>query len=141
MRGRASPHYGQLLARDNPEAYKLWLTRNDEPEPEPAHGWSWQLASDDQQPIARDFCRRLLEMTALTDTESAVVWLLVFDGSTLQEAGDELGFSRERIRQAMKSAVRKMQKSASKLTGVPTAHIAHFSMQYERRPMYRFWRD
>lgn len=97
-------NYGKLQRAQNPEAYKIWLSRFDEPDLcEPMSALLWQ------PPEAADpmLFRRLMEV--LKEIRPRYVSVLMrrhFYGQTLDEVGAMEGLTRERIRQMEMTAIR-----------------------------------
>ena len=119
MRGRASPYYGKLQVQAiAPEAYRIWLTRNDElPDCEP-FGMSCFLQTDPIEDVRRDYVRRLLEIPNFNEDEIFVLRCRFVEDMTLQETADELrGVHRERVRQIEAKALRKLRSAHHKLSG------------------------
>ena len=119
MRGRASPHYGKIGVRNiDPEAYRIWLTRDDELDELQPFGFSWELVSDPDEFESLDLARRIVDATPLTEKQQRVVQMCILDNCTLREAGDELGVTQERVRQILAHALRMFRKHQAKFTGI-----------------------
>jgi hypothetical protein len=117
-------HYGKLDVVNLPsEVKKIWYSKDVELEPcEPIDSY-WPTTTDCDLEIKKDFAKRLLDITPLTEQEEKVIYLIVFDNATLREAGKELDKSQERIRQILIKALRKFRNHQVKLTGIPSIEI------------------
>lgn len=118
--GRSSPFYGQLKTAELPHQVKaIWYSRHDDLPELPTTG---TLAVFDQTDpdldLAIDFARRLVEITPLTDREIVAVRMCVLEGCTLEEAGQELDCTRERVRQILGKAMRRFHRHQEQLTGI-----------------------
>lgn len=133
MRGRALPHYGKLgVTSLSSEIKSIWYSRHIEPEPcEPVDTW-WPTQTDPDLWIRQDFARRLVEITPLTEAQEQVVALCVIGNSTLEDAGEVLGVTRERVRQILAKAMRNFRTHQVRLTGVPRSEL-------DDRVMPWFW--
>ena len=124
MTGFASPYYGKLMTEQLPsEVKRIWYTRDDELPELPRHRWSFELQSDMEQVEQRELVVKLLETICFTDREDLVVQMLVMDGATLEEAGQELGVTKERIRQIYMKAMRKARTRQKSVTGAQLWHM------------------
>jgi hypothetical protein len=124
MTGFASPYYGKLMTAQLPsEVKRIWYTRDDELPELPRHRWSFELQSDMEQVEQRELVVKLLETICFTDREDLVVQMLVMDGATLEEAGQELGVTKERIRQIYMKAMRKARTRQKSVTGAQLWHM------------------
>jgi DNA-directed RNA polymerase specialized sigma24 family protein len=124
MTGFASPYYGKLMTAQLPsEVKRIWYTRDDELPELPRHRWSFELQSDMEQVEQRELVVKLLETLCFTDREDLVVQMLVMDGATLEEAGQELGVTKERIRQIYMKAMRKARTRQKSVTGAQLWHM------------------
>tara|TARA_R110000868_G_scaffold395741_1_gene667610 strand:- start:99 stop:512 length:414 start_codon:yes stop_codon:yes gene_type:complete len=100
-------HYGKLGVKDlDNRVYKLWLSRDEElPLCEPV-GWSWMYVID---PAKDDLVVHVILQSKLTNKEHMIVLACVFDGATLEEMAIQLNRTKERIRQILAKALRKMR--------------------------------
>lgn len=116
--GKASPYYGQLMTKNLPsEVKKLWYSRDDEMEELPSWRWSFEMQADMEQLEQRDLITKILEQTPLTEREEFVVRMLVIEETTLDDAGFELGVTKERVRQIYMKAIRRLRTHQKKITG------------------------
>jgi len=124
MSGFASPYYGKLMTAQLPsEVKRIWYSRDDELPELPRHRWSFELQSDMEQVEQRELVVKLLETICFTDREDLVVQMLVMDGATLEEAGQELGVTKERVRQIYMKAMRKARTRQKSVTGAQLWHM------------------
>jgi hypothetical protein len=124
MSGFASPYYGKLMTAQLPsEVKRIWYSRDEELPELPRHRWSFELQSDMEQVEQRELVVKLLEAFCFTDREDLVVQMLVMDGATLEEAGQELGVTKERIRQIYMKAMRKARTRQKSVTGAQLWHM------------------
>lgn len=121
--GFASPHYGKLNVASLPSAVKqIWYSRDDEPPPCEPHGWSWeQVTEPDYESL--DLIRKILDATPLTERETQAIWLHVIEGSTLDEIGEVMDCTRERVRQIVGKGLRRLRTHQSKVTGIPSDEL------------------
>lgn len=118
MNGRASPYYGQLQTASLPsEVKRIWYSRDEELPELPSWRWSFEMQTDMEQVERRELVIKLLETICFTDREDLVVRMIVMDGATLEEAGQELGVTKERIRQIYMKAMRKARTRQKSITG------------------------
>jgi len=120
MRRRALSHYGKLnVANLNREAYRIWLTRNDElPDLEPAQT-PWQADNDElQQLMMRDLAQKLLDSLNLNESQLVVLMHRILDNWTLREVAQELNVTLERVRQIENVILRKLRRSFREMTGI-----------------------
>lgn len=117
-RGFGSPYYGRLGVKALPsEVTAIWYSRDDEPPPCEPHGWSWeQVTEPDYEAI--DLIRKILDATPLTDRETQAIWLHVIEGSTLDEIGEAMNCTRERVRQIVNKGLRRLRTHQAKVTGI-----------------------
>lgn len=116
--GFSSPYYGKLMTAQLPsEVKRIWYSRNDDLPELPRHRWSFEMQTDMEQVERRELVIKLLETICFTDREDFVVQMLVMDGATLEEAGQELGVTKERIRQIYMKAMRKARTRQKSITG------------------------
>jgi RNA polymerase sigma factor (sigma-70 family) len=73
-----------------------------------------RATEDFEQVFKRDLIERLLERAKLTPNERAVIEAFA-EGNTPTEIARELGVSRQRVVQALKSALRKLRNAAVEL--------------------------
>lgn len=119
MKGRRSPYYGQLMTETLPsEVKKIWYSRDEELEPLPSWRWSFEMQADMEQVEQRELLVKILEDTPLTDREELVIRLMVIEELTLDEAGLQLGVTKERARQIYLKGIRRLRRHQQKITGV-----------------------
>ena len=112
MRGRANKYYGKLNVKTlDPEVHRIWLTRNEEPETpqiEPENILtSYEDAIEDI-----DFMRKIWDRSNLNTQQCYVLLTRVVYGATLEEVGQRINVTRERIRQIEAKAIRKLRHAA-----------------------------
>ncbi len=119
MRGKGLPYYGQIHSATIPgEAYRIWLTRNNELADTEPFGMSCFLQTDPNDAVREDYIRWLLDAANLKDDEVFVLRCRFIEGMTLQETADELrGVCRERIRQIEARALRRLRSTHYKQNG------------------------
>ena len=116
--GFASPHYGKLNVASLPSAVKqIWYSRDDEPPPCEPHGWSWEQVTEPDYE-ALDLIRKILDATPLTERETQAIWLHVIEGNTLDEIGEVMNCTRERVRQIIGKGLRRLRTYQEQVTGV-----------------------
>lgn len=101
-------HYGKLNVKSlNPEVYRIWLTRNDELDELPCVDIEEAI---DYGPIeeARNLLQQIFANMKMNDREIDVFKLRIVEQYTLEETAQELGVTRERIRQMEGKIYRKM---------------------------------
>lgn len=98
----------------------LWYNRDRELPELPRSGWSWQQQTDPDEWLTRDFTRKLVEVTPLTEVEEQVVTLCLIQGYTSKEAGEVLDITGVHVRKILDQCVRKFRYYQSFLTGVRT---------------------
>lgn len=115
MRGN---HYGKLgVACLSSEVKTLWYNRHIDPAPcEPVDTY-WPSYTDPDILLMQDFVQKLVFITPLNDNEERAIMLCVIDTCTLREAGQEIGVTRERVRQILIKALRKFRTHHKELTG------------------------
>lgn len=123
MTGYGSPYYGRLGVKTLPSEVKaIWYSRDDEPPPCEPHGWSWeQVTEPDYESL--DLIRKILDATPLTERETQAIWLHVIEGSTLDEIGEVMDCTRERVRQIVGKGLRRLRTHQSKVTGIPSDEL------------------
>ena len=107
-----SPQYGKLDVKNlDKRAYRMWLTRNEEPPLCEPFGWGWQYETDPEDSrIVRDLMHKLVSVTPMTERQELAIQLIVLEGCTLEEAGSELGgVTRERAREILNKVLRKLR--------------------------------
>lgn len=103
-------NYGKLKTKTlNAETHKIWLTRNAEIDFCEPCGWSWQLKTDNEHLLKKDFAKKLLEISNLTDQQTKAIFYCVLDNYTFDDAGLEMNISKERVRQVVLQALRKIR--------------------------------
>jgi hypothetical protein len=109
--GRGHEYYGKLNIKNlDPEAHRIWLTRDDELEPLPQFGFSHDFEVDCESGfVTRNFVQRMLDAVNLSEKEWFVVERIVIFGDTLQQAGVALDVSGERVRHIFDIAMRKFR--------------------------------
>ena len=118
MTGFASPYYGKLQTASLPsEVKRIWYSRDEELPELPSWRWSFEMQDDLEQVEQRDLVIKLLETICFTDREDLVVRLIVMDGCTLEEVAQELGCTKERVRQIYMKAMRKARTRQKSVTG------------------------
>ncbi len=112
MRGRANKYYGKLNVKTlDPEVHRIWLTRNEEPETpqiEPDN----ILASYEDAIEDIDFMRKIWDHSNLSTQQCYVLLTRVVYGATLEEVGQRINVTRERVRQIEAKAIRKLRQAA-----------------------------
>ena len=107
--------YGELQCQQCPEAYKLWLTRFDEPEfVQPSQALLWER---DERPDP--FVMRAMA-NALRQIQPRYALVLLrrhLYGYTLEEIAAHSDLSRERIRQMERAAIRMVRKRMAAILG------------------------
>lgn len=117
MRGRRPPYYGKIQVQTiAPEAYRIWLTRDEEPPNTEPFGMSCFFETDPIEDVRKDYVRRLLEIPNFNEDEVFVLRCRFVDGMTLKEIADELrGVCQERVRQIEARALRKLRGAHKRL--------------------------
>lgn len=126
-------NYGKLQVKNiNREVYKIWLSRNVEPEFCEPVGWSWMHQTDPEQYLKRDLIMRILEKTELTENEEKVLIACILDNATMREMSIELNRTHARIQQILYKALRKLRNKQRLITGINPIDI-------DERIMSWFW--
>jgi len=137
MNGKASPYYGQLMTATLPsEVKKIWYSRDDEMPELPRHRWSWELQDDMRLVEAKDLLFKILAEAPLTDREMLAVKLIAHEECTLEEAGEELDCTKERVRQIYMKAMRKLRRHQATITGV---HVWEVDCEVTTWNYWRRW--
>lgn len=103
------PFFGELQAKQNPEAYIIWNTRDVEPEFCEPYQWNHELVTDDDHSDLIQIAKLLWEMLSTLPPREKDVLKRRCNGETLEEIANALGVTRERIRQIEARALRKMK--------------------------------
>ena len=116
--GFASPFYGKLGVASLPSEVKtIWYSRDDELPELPRYGWSWEQATETDIETA-DLIRKILAATPLTPRESAAIYLHIVEEYTLEECGEFLECTKERVRQIIGKGLRRLRTYQEQVTGV-----------------------
>lgn len=114
-----SKFYGRLNVVSLPSEVKnIWYSRNDELPELPRCGWSWQLHTDPEQDERLDLARKIWDATPLTDREMQAIELYILQGETLEDVGLVMNVTRERVRQIVCKALRKLRRYQKQFTGL-----------------------
>ena len=126
--GRSSPYYGKLgVVTLDSEVYRIWLSRFDEPEDAPPHGWLHDYETDPAGEYERrDFLRRILDATPLTPREVVAITRRIIYGDTLVEAGAAMGVTKERVRQIIVKGFRRLRTHQEEITGIKPLEINEY---------------
>jgi RNA polymerase sigma factor (sigma-70 family) len=117
--GKASPWYGKVMTASLPsEVKKIWFSRDEELPELPQHRWSWELQDDMEQIEQRELAVKILESVALDKRHVFVLHRRIIDEATLQEVSEELGVTRERVRQMELKVLRHLRKVQNRFTGI-----------------------
>jgi len=98
------PRYGELDSARQGEAYRIWLTRDDEPPPCPPHPLPFDSAYVDEPYCALSFVEWVCER--LTPKQAKVVRFLYEQDCTVVEVAKILDVSRTRVDQIHAKALR-----------------------------------
>jgi len=105
-----APRYGELgVVNLVSEVKVLWFTRNHELPELPSWRWSFHHQTDMKQLEDRDVVRTLLERTELTEREDLVIRMVVIEDATLDDVGEFLDVTKERVRQILGKGIRKLR--------------------------------
>ena len=105
-----APRYGELgVVNLVSEVKVLWFTRDQELPELPSWRWACEHETDMKQLEDRDVVRTLLERTKLTEREDLVIRMVVIEDCTMQDVGDFLGVTLERVRQILGKGLRKLR--------------------------------
>ena len=108
---KRSPRHGELRSKEHPESYRIWLDRDQEPEPIPEFGLMSDYVSDPSDEEIQDFSKRLWRLLeTLIPQQEKVIRLRFEGGYTLQEIGEFIGVTTERVRQIEAHALRNLRK-------------------------------
>jgi RNA polymerase sigma factor (sigma-70 family) len=104
--------YGSRWAKTAPQAYQIWLTRDDEPAEPPAFGMRSLLVLDDDDDKARVRAAELWTWAheCLPPRKLKVLQMRYVYDMTLEEIGATLGVGRERARQLEAQALRALRR-------------------------------
>lgn len=117
--GKASPWYGKLMTASLPsEVKQIWYSRDEELPELPQHRWSWELQDDMEQVEQRELAIKILESVALNDRHQLVLLRRIFEDATLDDIAEELGVTKERVRQMELKVLRHLRKVQNKFTGI-----------------------
>ena len=134
MTGFASPHYGKLMTASLPsEVKRIWYSRDEELPELPRHRWSWELQDDLEQVEQRELLEKILEAADLDERYSLVLQRLVLEDCTLEDVGQELGLSRERVRQMEARVLRRLRQVQQQFTGVSRYDLIRAEVMTWRR--------
>lgn len=105
-----APRYGELgVVNLVSEVRVLWFTRDQDLPELPSWRWACEHQTDMKQLEDRDVVRTLLERTELTEREDLVIRMVVIEDCTMQDVGDLLGVTLERVRQILNKGLRKLR--------------------------------
>jgi len=124
MTGKRSPYYGELqIAKQPSEVRKIWHTRNDELDDLPTWRWSFDYETDVDVVEQRELLEKIIESSRINKREQLVLRMLTVEDYTLEEIGQVLGVSKERIRQMHGQIIRKLRRAQWQHTGVAPWNI------------------
>lgn len=105
-----APRYGELGVVGLPSEVKvIWHSRDEELPELPSWRWAFQHQADMQQIEDRDVVKTLLERTELTEREDLVIRMVVIEDCTLEDVGEFLNVTRERVRQILSKGLRRLR--------------------------------
>lgn len=117
--GKGSPWYGKLMTASLPsEVKQIWYSRDEELPELPQHRWSWELQDDMEQVEQRELAIKILESVALNDRHQLVLLRRIFEDATLDDIAEELGVTKERVRQMELKVLRHLRKVQNRFTGI-----------------------
>ena len=110
--------YGSHWADLHPEAYSIWLRRDDEPGETPAFGMRALLVMDDEDDKRAVLSSQIwrLALRHLKRRELAVLRFRYVHDFTLDETGALMSVTRERIRQIETAALARLRRSIPRET-------------------------
>lgn len=118
-KGRGTPWYGKLQTASLPgEVKTIWYSRGDEQSPLPSWRWSFEHQTDMEHVEQRDLLVKILEASGLDDRHMLVLQRMVLDSCTLEDVGQELGVTKERVRQMEIRAIRRLRQAQYRFTGI-----------------------
>lgn len=118
-KGTGTPWYGKLMTESLPsEVKRIWYSRDEELPELPQHKWSWELQDDLEQVEQRDLLRKILKAADLDERYSLVLQRLVLEDCTLEDVGQELGVTKERVRQMERKVLWRLRQVQQQFTGV-----------------------
>jgi RNA polymerase sigma factor (sigma-70 family) len=114
QRGLGRQPYGSMWSVNHPEAYRIWLKRDVELEPTPEFGMVSLSSVDDDDDKAAIHAAEIARLVAalVTPRQMLVLRYIYWQGLTLEETGQIMGVSRERVRQIEQAAIRKIKTMA-----------------------------
>jgi len=114
-----SPYYGQLNIASLPSEVKaIWYSRDEELPELPQHRWSWELQTDMEQVEQRELAIKILESVYLDDRHQLVLQRRIFEDVTLEDVAQEIGVTRERVRQMEAKILRHLRTIQNRFTGI-----------------------
>ena len=118
------PYYGQLqIAKQPSEVRVIWHTRDDELEPLPSWRWSFDHQTDMESVEQRELLEKILESAGINEREEIVLRMLTIEDYTLEEIGQVLGVTKERVRQMHLKVIRKLRKAQWGHTGIAPSNV------------------
>jgi len=109
------PYYGQLqIAKQPSEVRVIWHTRDDELEPLPSWRWSFDHQTDMESVEQRELLEKILESAGMNEREEIVLRMLTIEDYTLEEIGQVLGVTKERVRQIEVRTLEKLRRIAER---------------------------
>jgi len=116
---RARAPRGKLQAKANPEAARLWHTRDIEPPLCEPFGMACLLVTDPDEAAHRVYAMQVFELVAYLPVRHRMVLALRYvSDMTRQEIADCLGVSRQRVGQIENDALRSLRIAIVKKFGV-----------------------